>query len=219
MHNWWSLSSYFICPCISEFSLCFCVSDGIIQNGGWAFATLCKLNPLYFLIYPIYRYLLRLLGQGGKLIEVSQMGFNFRIVAKSHQPFWIMASIQQKIVFRIIENQNIIDWNYAWFCLLTLYLLMGQHCWVPVQLWGYHHVIAAWNTYFWTCCIQQVLAATKQLYEWSCPSVCHPFSLCSCYHMIMNFSGVITIDKSGVHAKGQAQRSKVQFTEVKIIVP
>ena len=40
-------------------------------------------------------------------------------------------------------------------------------------------------------------------------------SLYSSYRIIMKFSGVITIDKSDVHAKGQVQRSKVKVTEVK----
>ena len=49
------------------------------------------------------------------------------------------------------------------------------------------------------------------------PSVClsvTPFSLCSHHRTIMKFSGVITSDKSDVHAKGQGQRSKVKVTEV-----
>ena len=69
------------------------------------------------------------------------------------------------------------------------------------------------------------LAATKQLYEWFSPSVCPsvrpsvrpsvtPFWLCSHHPVIMKFSGVITSDKSDVHAKGQGQRSKVKVTEV-----
>ena len=65
------------------------------------------------------------------------------------------------------------------------------------------------------------LAATKQLYEWFSPSVCPsvrpsvtPFWLCSHHPIIMKFSGVITSDKSDVHAKGQGQRSKVKVTEV-----
>ena len=65
------------------------------------------------------------------------------------------------------------------------------------------------------------LAATKQLYEWYFPSVClsvclsvTPFSLCSHQRIIMKCSGVITSDKSDVHAKGQGQRSKVKVTEV-----
>ena len=46
-----------------------------------------------------------------------------------------------------------------------------------------------------------------------CPSVT-PFSPCSHHRSIMKFSGVITNDKSDVHAKGQGQRSKVKVTEV-----
>ena len=68
---------------------------------------------------------------------------------------------------------------------------------------------------------QLFLAATKQLYEWYFPSVClsvclsvTPFSLCSHHRIIMKFSGVITSDKSDVHAKGQGQRTKVKVTEV-----
>ena len=63
------------------------------------------------------------------------------------------------------------------------------------------------------------LAATKQLYEWFSPSVCPsvrpsvtPFWLCSHHPIIIKFSGVVTSDKSDVHAKGQ--RSKVKVTEV-----
>ena len=65
------------------------------------------------------------------------------------------------------------------------------------------------------------LAATKQLYEWFSPSVrlsvrpsVTPFWLCSYQRIIMKFSGVITNDKSDVHAKSQGQRSKVKVTEV-----
>ena len=41
-----------------------------------------------------------------------------------------------------------------------------------------------------------------------------PCWLCSHHRIIMKFSGVITNDKSKVHAKGQGQRSKVKVTEV-----
>ena len=65
------------------------------------------------------------------------------------------------------------------------------------------------------------LAATKQLYKWYFPSVrlsvclsVTPFWLCSHHCIIMKFSGVITSDRSDVHAKGQGLRSKVKVTEV-----
>ena len=63
----------------------------------------------------------------------------------------------------------------------------------------------------------EFLAATKQLYEWYFPSVCPsvtPFWLCSHQRIILKFSGVVTNDKSDVHAKGQRQRSKVKVTGV-----
>ena len=43
-----------------------------------------------------------------------------------------------------------------------------------------------------------------------------PFSLCSSHHIIMKFSGVITIDKSDVHARDQGQRLKVKVTNFKV---
>ena len=46
-----------------------------------------------------------------------------------------------------------------------------------------------------------------------CPSVT-PFWQCSCHHIILKFSGVITIDRHDVHAKGKGLRSKVKVTEV-----
>ena len=87
------------------------------------------------------------------------------------------------------------------------------------------------NKYNWSLLVHvfhfhlRFLAATKQLYDWFSPSVClsvcpsvrlsvTPFSPCSHHHIIMKFSGVITNDKSDVHAKGRGQRSKVKVTEV-----
>ena len=73
----------------------------------------------------------------------------------------------------------------------------------------------------WLSFVVSFLAATKQLYEWFSLSVCPsvrlsvtPFWLCSHHRIIMKFSGVITSDKSDVHAKCQGQRSKVKVTEV-----
>ena len=88
---------------------------------------------------------------------------------------------------------------------------------------GYEMLHKAWSS------IKEVpycfLAATKQFYKWYFPSVClsvrlsvrlsvTPFSPCSRHRIIMKFSGVITMVKSDVHAKGQGQRSKVKVTEV-----
>ena len=41
-----------------------------------------------------------------------------------------------------------------------------------------------------------------------------PFWLCSHHGIIMKFSGVITNDRSDIHAQGQGQRSNVKVTEV-----
>ena len=58
-----------------------------------------------------------------------------------------------------------------------------------------------------------------------CPSVClsvclsvTPFWLCSHHPIIMKFSGVITSDKSDVHAKGQGQRSRSQRSRPNLTV-
>ena len=75
------------------------------------------------------------------------------------------------------------------------------------------------------------LAATTQLYEWYfylsvCLSVVclsvrlsiTPFRLCSHHRIIMKFSGVITNDQGNVHAKGQGQRSRSQWSQPNLIV-
>ena len=66
-------------------------------------------------------------------------------------------------------------------------------------------------------CDQAALRTVQSVCLSVCLCVCllTPFSLCSHHRIIMKFSGVITIDKNDVHAKGQGQRSKVKVTEVK----
>ena len=68
---------------------------------------------------------------------------------------------------------------------------------------------------------RQQIFSCDQLYEWFSPSVrlsvhpsVTPFWLCSHHRIIMKFSGVITNDKSDVHAKDQGRRSTVKVTEV-----
>ena len=63
-------------------------------------------------------------------------------------------------------------------------------------------------------CDQAALQMVFSVCLFVCPSVT-PFSLWSLHRIIMKFSGIITNDKSKVHAKGQGQRSKVKITEVK----
>ena len=55
-----------------------------------------------------------------------------------------------------------------------------------------------------------------------CPSVhlsVTPFSQCSCHSVIIKLSGVITIDKSDIHAKCEGELSKVKVTDIKTILP
>ena len=66
-------------------------------------------------------------------------------------------------------------------------------------------------------CDQAAIWLVQSVRPSVCPSVrpsVTPFSPCSHHRIIMKFSGVITNDKSDVHAKGQGQRSKVKVTEV-----
>ena len=66
-------------------------------------------------------------------------------------------------------------------------------------------------------CDQAAIWLVQSVRPSVCPSVrlsVTPFSPCSHHHIIMKFSGVITNDKSDVHAKGQGQRSEVKVTEV-----
>ena len=74
----------------------------------------------------------------------------------------------------------------------------------------------------WPCPLQNCgLFSCDQAALWMVQSVrlsvclsVTPFWLCSHHRIIMKFSGVITSDKSDVHAKGPGQRSKVKVTEV-----
>ena len=62
-------------------------------------------------------------------------------------------------------------------------------------------------------CDQAVLWMVQSVCRSVCLSVT-PFWLCSHHRIIMTFSGLITNDRSDVHAKGQGQRSKVKITKV-----
>ena len=65
---------------------------------------------------------------------------------------------------------------------------------------------------FFSCdqaALQMVFSVCLSVCLSVCPSVT-PFSPCSHHRIIMKFSGVITMVKSDVHAKGQGQRSRSQ---------
>ena len=49
------------------------------------------------------------------------------------------------------------------------------------------------------------------------PSVT-PFWQCSCHGIILKFSGVITIDKRDIHAKGKGQRSRSQRSRPNVAI-
>ena len=84
-----------------------------------------------------------------------------------------------------------------------------------LKFWNGH-----WRKYYKYFIFSCDQAALQMVFS-VCLSVClsvrlsvTPFSPCSHHRIIMKFSGVITMVKSDVHAKGQGQRSKVKVTEV-----
>ena len=77
-------------------------------------------------------------------------------------------------------------------------------------------VIISCPCYIFSCdqaALQMVFSVCLSVRPSVRPSIT-PFSPCSPHRIIMKLSGVITNDKSDVHAKGQGQKSKVKVTEV-----
>ena len=78
------------------------------------------------------------------------------------------------------------------------------------------------NVYTTRCAKTKGLFSCDQAALWLVQSVCPsvlssvtPLSQCSHHHIVMKFSGIITVDRSDVHAKDQGQRSKVMVSEFK----
>ena len=112
------------------------------------------------------------------------------------------------------ENWQMTLKNYKthFLCYFKLCASFHSHQWSQTGVRVRKRQIRVKIDYIFIC----VQAATNTSF---CLSVClsvTPFSLCSCHRIIMKFSGVIAIDKTDVHARGQGQRSKVKVTEVKI---
>ena len=84
---------------------------------------------------------------------------------------------------------------------------------------GGHLIHVLWLTIIFSCdqaaiwLVQSVRLSVHLSVRPSVRPSVTPFSPCSHHRIIMKFSGVITNDKSDVHAKGQGQRSKVKVTE------
>ena len=90
-------------------------------------------------------------------------------------------------------------------------------------LYSIFNLISRWckilleRNYCISSCDQAALWMVQSVRLSVCLSVClsvTPFWLCFHHYIIMTFSGVITSDRSEVHAKSQGQRSKVKVTEV-----
>ena len=102
-----------------------------------------------------------------------------------------------------------------WYCKKILYIMT---CYIVfARRWRFHWT-QCWNIRFPSeNCLGPIFSCENSSVHLSVRLSLHPsvmpFSQCSCYRIIMKFSGFFTIDESDVHAKGQ--RSKVKVTKVK----
>ena len=111
--------------------------------------------------------------------------------------------------------------DFCTVCLLRTfpchYSICKQHVIPAVQ---HLHAHAVFSCFLFSCdqaalwMVQSVRPSVRLSVCLSVRLSVTPFWLCSHHPIIMKFSGVITSDKSDVHAKGQGQRSKVKVTEV-----
>ena len=155
----------------------------IYESGTWAYWD----DFIYW--YPIFNWVSVTRGCFYRFAP-RQWEMSLHNNAVSH---WLDANLESALV-TLLDNRSAVY--------LVVSAMSFRACWC----WGMFLLL--------------FLAATKQLYAALSvrPSVClsclsvTPFSLCSCHRMIMKFSGVITIDKSYVHAKGHSQRSRVKVT-------
>ena len=140
---------------------------------------------------------------------------------------------------------GLIGWVFNWKCKFSCRMISNianyvkyNYSWdgdginnVMLQLWKFsdffsrHTVGVADDDIMYH--ILFFFVVTKQLYEWISPSVCLSVCLpvtlfwqCSSHLIIMKFSGVITIDKSDVHArvKARGQRSRSQRSKPNLAV-
>ena len=126
----------------------------------------------------------------------------------------VRPSIRPSINFTLSAQQLVTDlrWNHQ---ICTKHASWDTLGWY----WKWRSLTLAFKVIF--SCDQAALWMVQSVRPSVRLSVClsvrlsvTPFWLCSHHPIIMKFSGVITSDKSDVHAKGQGQRSKVKVTEV-----
>ena len=155
-----------------------------------------------------------------------------RFATISHWPFWIMTYDKQKRRRHLLGSHRTLhdrplrgigtfirlqlnEWNLCNINLnkrVTNSSLAGE---------TRHRAIRDTSLYIYFSCDQAALRKPLSFCLSVClsvrPSVClsvTPFSLCSRHRIITKFSGVITNDKSDIHAKGQGHRSKIKVTVV-----
>ena len=100
------------------------------------------------------------------------------------------------------------EWVQMLCSIIKLCMPNNTVLWYWSRVWWNHFIFSCDQAALWM--VQSVRPSVHLSVR---PSVT-PFWLCSHHRIIMKFSGVITSDKSDVHAKGQGQRSKVKVTEV-----
>ena len=119
-----------------------------------------------------------------------------------HEGMWAWFGSQASIALNWHSSYSGKCYSVTWLYILNMLYILSCETVYPVS----------------DIMVRMLLAATKQLYERSFPSVrpsVTPFSLCSCHCIIIEFSGVITMDKNLCPCKRSSQRSKVKVTEVK----
>ena len=144
--------------------------------------------------------------------------FHFRwrhiIWYKSDKPFWQFYNFERNGVPRVemeLESFPTARFVNASYYYQFVYPRFIPSCYKKTHTWIISSIpmsLSPWIAY-------------RFFFKWLSPSVYLSvclfvtlFLLCSHHRIIMEISGVITNDRSDVHAKGQGQRSKVKVTEV-----
>ena len=118
----------------------------------------------------------------------------------------VISSAKKDLILLAVETENI----YVFMDLIPHIVYLWLQC---CPFCDCYFNVTLWCKLLFFSCDQAALQMVFSVRLSVCLSVT-PFSPCSHHRIIMKFSGVITMVKSDVHAKGQGQRSKVKVTEV-----